>query len=275
MKLQSGIWMLLALQGCGGDQTHTITFAATAGARPFDCGTAFDGIGTTQTAVEPLDFRIYVHDVTLVRSGGGRVPLALVPDGKWQSDRVALLDFEDGSGTCKTGSLDVNGKVVGIAPAHQDYVAVEFKVGVPDDLNHLDAPTAEPPLNLPGMWWSWAGGYRFIKLDVKSRKNEEWFFHLGSTECEGKTASGYQCKFGNQVSVRLDGFDPARNRVVLDVEALYASSDLDAQVDMVTDFLPGCMAFSGDPECQPLFDQMGMIFESPAPGPTQRFFKVQ
>ncbi len=62
---------------------------------------------------------------------------------------MALLDFEDGTGTCNTGSSAVNTSLRGKAKAYDDYTGVAFTVGVPERLNHLDAATAPTRSTLP------------------------------------------------------------------------------------------------------------------------------
>ncbi|WP_437941082.1 MbnP family protein [Sorangium sp. So ce341] len=112
---------LAALSGCGeGDEdvvlkTFALSFAAKVGDEPFSCTTTFDGVGTTRSAVKPLDFRMYVYDVRLVRDDGSEEPLSLEQDGIWQRDEVAFLDFEDGTGTCETGSPETRTEIVGVS----------------------------------------------------------------------------------------------------------------------------------------------------------------
>src|SRR5689334_1928446 len=99
----------LALAGCGGgDASYTVTFTPLVAGAPFSCSQTYDNVGTTKSTIAPQDLRMYVHDVKLVRASGQAVPLQLKPDGKWQSDNVALLDFEDGSGSCMTASPETN-----------------------------------------------------------------------------------------------------------------------------------------------------------------------
>ena len=130
------------------------------------CADNGDKSDTADTAdAISVDLRFYVHDVALTDASGASQPLTLEQDGVWQRDDVALLDFEDGSGDCATGSPDTHTALTGTVPAG-DYVGLSFNIGVPDALNHIDAATAEAPLNDTGMWWSWTGGYKFLKIDA-------------------------------------------------------------------------------------------------------------
>ncbi len=267
--------LVLALAGCGGNSTYTVTFAPLVAGAPFSCTQTYANIGTTKTTIAPMDFRMYVHDVSLVRASGEKVPLALTVDGKWQSATTALLDFEDGSGACMTNSPETNFSVVGTAPAHGDYTAVAFTVGVPADEDHLNAATAMPPLNQPAMWWSWVGGYRYMRLEVQSTKNPTWFFHLGAEACTGASTTSITCKYPDLAVISLASFKANTTKVAMDVATLFADSDLDHQIDGVVDTVPGCMSSTADPECPPLFSKLGLTFESNDPGPPQTFFAVQ
>lgn len=274
-------WWLLPtvalLQACGDGEgsRYEVKFRPLIGSQTVACGQSFGGVGTSNATIEVLDFKVYVRDVTLVRANGERHPLVLEQDGTWQRGSLALLDFEDGTGTCDTGSAETHTVVTGTAPTHDDYTGLELKVGVPPEQNHLDGATAPAPLNAPGMWWSWKGGYKYMRLDVRSAKNPAFLFHLGASGCSGDTAQGYTCAADNQLTVSLSGFDPTRNEVVLDVGALYAESDLDHEVDPATDSVSGCMSSAGDPECPALFEQLGRDVNGSALGSTGSFFRVR
>lgn len=117
-----------------------------------------------------LDFRLFVHDVELVRAGGEHVPFRLTEDGAWQRDGVALLDFEDGSGSCETGSADTNARLRGEAPQHEDYTGVAFTLGMPERRNHLDAATAQRRARA----WSPSRGIRDTKAASGCRLCATW-----------------------------------------------------------------------------------------------------
>ncbi|MDI1477290.1 MbnP family copper-binding protein [Polyangium sp. y55x31] len=276
-----GVILLAASTGCGSQDEEiaqrsvALEFAAKVGGEPFACGATFTGLGSTKTTANPLDFRMYVHDVRLVRPDGSEAPIALEQDGRWQRDDIAFLDFEDGTGTCETGSPETRTQIVGDVPAGE-YVGVAFNVGLPPEMNHLDAATAPAPLNIPGMWWSWKGGYKFVRLELRTTANPTYFFHLGSTSCEGSVKDGFSCAASNQAEIRLDGFDPDTKSIVFDIASFYAGSDLDLQIDPMTDGVSGCMAFAGDPECPPVFEALGMSFEGQTPGNgEQTAFRVE
>jgi len=267
--------LTLALASCdAGEREVTLRFAPRVGDQPFACGREFSGVGTGAATVSPLDFRMYVHEVALVRASGERVPLAIHDDASWQHDGLVLLDFEDGSGTCMTGSPRTNLEVRGSVPDHDDYSGVEFVVGVPEAMNHLDGATAAAPLNAQGLWWSWAGGYKYMRLDLRPRTQPEFYFHLGATSCDGSVKDGFACAFANRPRIRLEGFDPDADEIAVDALQILAGVDVERVPDGTTDTLPGCMAFPGDPECPAMMAPLGLRFESEQPADEQAVFTV-
>jgi uncharacterized repeat protein (TIGR04052 family) len=241
-------------------EDFAVDFAPLVAGAKFSCSTEYAGIGKSKTTFKPLDFRMFVTDVALVRQDGVEVPLTLTGDNVWQRGKFALLDFEDGTGTCEGGTSATNYKVKGRAP-RAVYTGVVFTVGIPDAENHLDAATAPAPLNAPGMWWSWKGGYKYMRLDVQTPKNKSYYLHLGASDCKGTVAEGYTCASGNQPRIRIDNLDTKTGKVGFDIADLWADVDLDAQIDGKTDFVSGCMAFAGDPECPMVFDKLGLTIE--------------
>ncbi len=248
------------------DQPITINFAAEMAGPPFTCAQAYDGIGVTDSTVEVADFRVFVTNARLIGADGAETPIALDQDGIWQVDNVALLDFEDATGTCVNGTPAMNTTLRGTVPAG-DYTGLAFDIGVPFDLNHGDPTLAPSPLNLTAMFWNWQGGYKFIKIELSStglpvthEANRGWALHLGSTGCasEARTvAPEAECANPNLVAVRFDSFDPAADTVVFDVAPVLA----EANVDMNTpDTSPGCMSFLGDDDCIPVMQHLGLPF---------------
>jgi uncharacterized repeat protein (TIGR04052 family) len=265
-----------------GDVPVEIRFAGRVGAQPFSCSKTFT-VGTPATEVSPHDFRLYVHDVRLVRADQTSVPIALQQDGKWQYQNVALLDFEDKTGSCANGTPETNDRVRGTVPAGS-YVGLAFQVGVPFALNHANAATAPSPLNLTAMFWNWAGGYKFLRVDVRATAPDGGVMdggappvfnvHLGSTACQGNPAEGgvvTSCDRPNRPSISFPNFDPAKNLVVVDYAALVAQSN----VAVNGGGMPGCMSEPSDPECVVLLPRLGLDVATGAPVAGQVLFKVE
>lgn len=254
-------WMGIAA-GCAGGEPEgpidvVVPFEARVAGAPFACGETYTDIGSPPVSIEALDFRLYVYDVTLLDADGVAVPVALEQDGRWQYEDMALLDFEDGSASCATGSPDLRTEITGRVPAG-DYQGLSFRIGVPPELNHLDAAVAPAPLNDPGLWWAWTSGYKYARIDVKTDTNPSFFFHLGATTCSRDDGGTYACALDNVPVVDLPDFSLDGSVVVLDLAEFYADSDLDAQPDYVSDFVSGCMAFEGDAECEDLMPKLGL-----------------
>lgn len=270
-----------------------IRFAAVVGAAPFSCDTTFAGVGAGADTLEPLDFRLYVHDLRLVDATGKEWTLTLEQDGLWQTANVALLDFEDKTGTCINGTAPTNTVVRGSYDAlHEDvdFTGLKFRVGVPFALNHHDMSTAPSPLNLSGMFWGWQGGYKFVRIDMKvpgvaaaepapHGEGAGVNIHIGSTGCT--LAAGTQavssCTGPNRSEIALDGFDATEDTVVLDYAALVDGIDLGVDPYPTTfgDAGAGCMSGEDDPECAIVFSHLGLDLASGQPRAGQTVFSAR
>lgn len=266
--------LLIGCPGPSGD-LYEIQVQPLVDGAPFSCSTPLTNLGTTGATRSAKDFRLYLHDVQLIEADGTRVDLELEDDDAFQGDDVVLLDFADGTGDCDDANGTTNDLVIGYAPEGTAPVGVEFRVGMPPELNHLDAATAEPPLNDTGMWWTWSGGFKWVRLELLDDADEPFYFHHGATGCDGSPNDGFDCAYQNDTRIVVDTFDPDTQMLAMDVSALFAGNDFDAPVDFgAGDFVKGCMAFSGDPECQPIFEALGINFEDTNPGPSQVVFSA-
>lgn len=94
-------------------------------------------------------WRLYLSNVALVRSDGSELPLP----------GVVLAEFTNGSPT-------QNVRVFSADAPEGSYRGLRFDVGVPRDLNHLDASTQQAPLGVDsGMYWAWNPGYIFSRFE--------------------------------------------------------------------------------------------------------------
>ncbi|WP_234022728.1 MbnP family copper-binding protein [Sorangium cellulosum] len=260
--------------GGGGDGTTAVElqFEGRVGDEVFSCSETYTA-GLAATEVRLTDFRLYIHDVRLRRADGEEVPVALDQDGLWQYQNVALLDFEDKSGSCDNGTQQTNGLVRGKVPAGE-YDGLSFKLGVPFELNHGDASVAESPLNLAGLFWGWNAGYKFLRSDSVSVEGEVPFIlHIGSTGCiPGENGGVSACDRPNVAEVVLTGIDPLATKVLVDYAALVQDSDLGAN----TGGQPGCMSDPADEDCPPLFIRLGIDPDDGSARPDQQaFFRVE
>ncbi|RYZ41744.1 MAG: metallo-mystery pair system four-Cys motif protein [Myxococcaceae bacterium] len=254
-------------------RTVNIPVLARVGTEPFACGRVYTNVGATGTSYEPMDFRVYVHDVRLVKAGGQEVPVTLEDDGTWQHDGVALLDFANKDGLCTQGTAGTNTSLRGTVP-EGDYTGLRFTLGVPETLNHGDVSTAPAPLNDIGLFWSWRFGYLFTRIEGRTAGLPQGHaMHLGSTDCapppEGQTTGTAGCTNNNRPEVRLEAFNLETGKVVMDLGAFFAGSNLDTNA---TGTAEGCMSSQTDSDCAPLFQRLGLGFGAQAANPSAQSF---
>jgi uncharacterized repeat protein (TIGR04052 family) len=256
-------------------QEITLNFALKAGGETVACGQQIP-LGATQNMTELLDARLYISDVRVITESGNEFPVELTQDGAWQYENVTLLDFENATGACQ-GTPETNTQVIGETEADDPITGIAFTVGIPEDLNHLDAAMAASPLNVTEMWWAWLFGYKFIKIDLtsgaastteattESADAEEasashdgslqngWFIHLGSTGCVGEDfvfPPDAPCANPNRIEVKLDNLDIQSKTIVLDLDKLLQRVDVSRSLRLEP---PGCMSEATDPDCLALF----------------------
>ena len=268
---------LLAACGSTGSATEkaaatrdvAIEFAAQAGGQPVRCGQPLSALGKTSATADLRDLRFYISAVALIDAAGRTVPVQLARSD-WQTDGVTLIDLADGNGPCVSNSPLTNTRLVGQVPVGE-YRGLRFTVGVPHAQNHSDYATAVRPLDVQAMAWSWQAGRKFMQVELQpaggvarpagnAAPGRAFLFHLGAAGCKGNPVSGetVACERPNRMDVRLEDFDAARERVVLDLGALYAGSDVRRDGGGAL----GCMSAHTDPECRPLFQALGMDLAS-------------
>jgi uncharacterized repeat protein (TIGR04052 family) len=256
-------------------QEVTLNFALKAGGRSVACGQQI-ALGSTQGMTELLDARLYLSNVRVITESGEEFPIELTQDGAWQYENIVLLDFENATGACQ-GTPETNTQVIGETEADDPITGIAFTVGIPEELNHLDAAMAASPLNVTDMWWAWLFGYKFMKIDLTSggmmnmaeqttespeaeasaghgdSLQNGWFIHLGSTGCVGEDfvfPPDAPCANPNRLEVKLENLDVANNTIVLDLNKLLQRVDVSRSLKLEP---PGCMSEATDPDCLSLF----------------------
>jgi len=252
--------LTLSTWGCGetetSDNTITINFGVEAGGSAIDCGSSFTA-GTGDGTLGISDLKMYISEVELLNAAGEASPMALTPDGLWQTGTLALLDFEDRSGGCTNGTEATNTQIIGTAPEGV-YTGLRFTLGVPFELNHADPAQATGPLTFTAMHWGWQGGYKFIRVDV-TEESGSFRFHLGSTGCEGTIGAITECSRPNRPRIELTDVDLNTQSIVLNLDQLFSDSDLTANADGTT---MGCMGSETDPDCVGPFEELGLDLAS-------------
>jgi uncharacterized repeat protein (TIGR04052 family) len=238
--------LLFMVSACSApQQTIEIPFVTRFGEQPISCGTDAAGIAMT-------DLRFYVHDLRLLGTDGTETMVTMLEDPLWQGNAVALLDFEDGSGSCINGTRQTNTVIRGQVP-EGEYTGVRFRIGVPEGLNHADPLRAEPPLNYSVMHWHWRTGYKFLRAGIANDSDGFWM-HLGSSRCEGTSSNAGSCRGSNRPLVELDTFVPGDDAVEVDLQQLVQRIDL-------TDGSPSdCSSGPAESGCETPFQALGLDF---------------
>ena len=298
MKYVNTLAVMLGLgSGLGLPTAHAqqqpvdIKFTAQVNGQPFSCGQSYKDIGSTKSTITPSDFRFFVSEVELLDAQGRATALTLTQDKIWQVENVALLDFENATGPCRNGTVPTNTSVRGTVPSGK-YTGVRFTLGVPFKLNHVDPTTAPAPLSSTAMFWTWQGGYKFLKVDMASAGTTAvhghgaahgaghgggaasgFSVHLGSTMCASpsKTAAPTACANPNRLTVSLPQFDLSKQTIVADIGAVLAGANVDVNTPGTS---PGCMSFLKDADCPPIMAALGLPYENHAAG-LQRFFSAK
>ena len=259
-----------------GPKPVTIKFAARVGTQPFVCGQSYTGLGTTASTASATEFMMYVSDVKLLTAAGTEVPVTLTQDNKWQLENIALIDFAaGGAGTdCANASAETNVQVVGTVPGGATYTGIRYTLGLPFARNHGDATTAAGPLSATTMFWSWNGGYKALRLDLRSTGIPTgWVVHLGSTGCTptgSATTVPTSCTARNVMTYTLNNFNASTQTIVADVATFLAASNLDINQGGPA----GCMSGTTDNDCAPIFAAFGLPFNGGATPSAQSLFRV-
>jgi|GEM_PF-2527814 len=261
---------LAACSPSAGTLDVQIRFAGVMGSEPFECGKKYTNVGAEGSSAEPIDFRFYVMDVRLLDEAGSDVPVQLTPDGAFQSEDVALIDFEDKTGACDNGTAQTNDVIRGTVPFGK-YRGIAFTIGVPESINHTDVATAPSPLNLTGMNWSWAMGRIFLVSGMRAdtgstdggAPTNDHFVHVGSTGCTGTPEDGgtVSCTKPNRATFRFATFRPSANVVTVDLKELMKDQNL-------ATVMHGCHSF-GAANCEKPFGHVGIDFATGQPTATQ------
>ena len=189
--------------------------------------------------VADYSVRFYVSSLSLIANDGHAETVRL-DENSWQNGGTAMVALGG-----PTENRVVSGRV-----ANGRYEAIEFLLGVPFGRNHGNPLRAQPPLNVPSMFWTWQSGYKFVRLDIAN----EWSFHLGSTGCISASAvrpPAEPCRQPNAARIRLWGDAPDTRTIVLDLDALLADIDIAAE--------DNCMdSYADRGACRELLATLGM-----------------
>lgn len=252
------IFSLLFIGSCGQwDLVVEIPFIATWQGKPVDCSSE----STTLT-----DLRFYVSNPQLLNKSGEAVDVRFATEYDWQNDAVALIDLENGEGSCMNGTSHVRSAVIGVTRADQ-FKGLRFTIGVPFRVNHEDPSRAEPPLNNADMHSQLNTGYKFLRAGIRTETDGFWI-HAVSAGCEGTVGYITGCDYPNRIEVYLPDFVPGQSSVRIELAELLNGIDL-------TDSKPNdCSSEPSEETCVGPFAALGIDFVTGKQAGSQRVFSV-
>lgn len=201
----------LTLLALAWPQPVSLEFEALANGQKLVTGS---NITADSRTVQFRDFRLYISEVKLIREDGSTADVSLSADNVWQSNGVALVDLET------TQTSETNTKVSGgVVPG--TYTGVQFTVGVPEALNHLDKNVQLAPLNIGSMYWAWTSGYKHANIEVSVNSGTNFTkLHLGSTGCSDAPNYG-NCTAKYRAQIQLTGkYNPEGQKISFNVDKL-------------------------------------------------------
>lgn len=235
------------LSGCG-PQRVTIEFYPLVGQEHFACTSAWEHVGVSASVIQPKDFRLLVSEVRLHSKTGTWIPMRLEEVEGDQHEGVALVDFENATGLCKTGTPMTRYEIEGSVAERPEFDALELTLGVPTG--------AELPSHAASL--QGGGRARGLSVGLKSRAHPDWVFHLPPT-CVGEKCSD------DRLRVRVEGVDASKRIIIADLLELLREADLE-QPAQAPDFIAGCASDLLDVDCAPLMRALGV-------GAPQRLFR--
>lgn len=228
---------------------------------------AGQSIQCDSTELSLTDLRFYVSNVALIDSRGNEHSVSLTPDERWQQQGVALIDLENGSGTCSNGTADIRASLEGTVTG-SDFVGVKFTIGVPFEMNHANPLLAQPPLDDAAMHWHWRSGYKFLRAGVAMQTDSFWI-HLGSTGCEGTIHNISGCNSPNRVEVEFAEFSVEIDSIVIELSELFRGIDLENGTHS------DCSSSPAERACAMPFAALGLSFDGSTELQPQRVFQVR
>jgi len=157
------LWLLFATSALAAPVELRVSLRV--GEQPLQFGQTYQTPQGLRYQIDLLKF--YISEVALVRADGREVRV----------EGLTLAEFKRDGPTQRVGVMRME------VPPGQ-YRGLRFNVGVPRELNHLDAGTQQLPLGVnSGMYWAWNPGYIFYRLEgtaLLPEGNQKWVIHMGT-----------------------------------------------------------------------------------------------
>lgn len=229
---------------------------------PFNAAWNGRPIACEDTAPALTDLRFFVTNPRLIDEEGRAHDVRFATEFEWENDVVALIDLENGRGSCAGGSTEVYNRIIGVARTGE-YRGLRFTVGVPFRINHSDPRSASPPLDQADMHGGSVSGYTFLRAGVAGGEGE-FEIRVGSTACEGSVGYVTGCEFPNRIEVFLPDFLPG-GRVAVNLDRL-----LDADGPKAAQIR--CLSGPRDGPCAHAYAALGIDIETGLATGRQRVF---
>ncbi|AXR05586.1 metallo-mystery pair system four-Cys motif protein [Salinimonas sediminis] len=150
-----------------------------------------------------VDYLAFYLSEPQVRIEGRWQAVSFVPS-KWQSRKLALMQFHDACNSNETNTvikLDANKKLLDRASA------ISFTIGLPFSDNHSLSDNSPPPLNNAAMFQSLRAGHSFMRIELQQANEPQalWSFMLASGEChaDNEDQAPRRCDKPNRVTLEL------------------------------------------------------------------------
>lgn len=294
----------LLLTACGGDsstdtnsddgagtqtKTFQIPFSAVAGETDIQCGTDVSGLGSSDTSGQFEYAAWFVYDVKLL-TDDGEVATQMVENDFQNADYdFGFIEFRDILGGCNHADQEAYATntmlTVQADVEASDVKGVSFKLGMPFEPNHSVENKFQQEKAYYAMLWSWQSGFRFMRVDLiptggftqSSTLYEDttFNFHLGSTGCAGDPLVCAQAN--NDTAFELTDAQFVINETGTGTHIQFDYAELVAGMDLTQDegASKGCMSGTSDPECTPMFYNLGIPLGETAGSTEQKVFSLQ
>lgn len=254
VKYFSMITTAFVLAGCFNNKAEYIAFQPSYNDVKIDCKSGFNINGSSWHYSQ---FQLYISNVMVKTKKADWQPLVLNKTDK-QHDNIALIGencHEKNTAQNSDGIADkqmTNWQISFQRPADFSKIKyIKFTIGVPFSVNHLNPLTQESPLNMASMFWGWQMGHKFVRLEMKSDK-DDWLFHLGSTGCMSPSAlraPKAECQYPNRVEVTLP-FNEDEKNIQIDLYSLFKGVKLGRE--------HSCQSSPTDENCTALMNNIGI-----------------
>lgn len=271
-------------------KTLKIPFAAKAGETDIQCGTPVSGLGASDTSGQFEYAAWFVYDVKLVTEAGDVATQMVENEAQNAEYDFAFLEFRDILGGCTNADQlpydSTNNLVTVTTDVDPSQVkGIKFKLGMPYEPNHTVETKYQQEKAYYAMLWNWQAGFRFMRVDLipdggftqdgTLYEDKTFNFHLGATGCEGDPVACAQPNNTTEFVLTNDQF--VVNEAGTGTKVKFDYAELVSGMDLTVDEggSKGCMSALQDPECTPMFYNLGIPLDTTPGRSDQKVFSLQ